>query len=202
MRDYVPGDDPRRIVWSATARTRRYLVRESEQGITDRITLVIDNQASAHSPGYPSETFELAVRAVASLGTYHITAGYSVRLISNDSAGAPELRGGKARITLLDQLAQLQLSDAPPQQAIERVVTERRGDTHMCIVTTQFTSRMAARIRLLTDKGMSLVVALVKWDDSDPNAPRRAREVGAQVVRIMPGQQLEAPFAHALGVAR
>ena len=202
MRDYVPGDDPRRIVWSATARTRRYLVRESEQGITDRITLVIDNQASAHSPGYPSETFELAVRAVASLGTYHIKEGYSVRLISNDSAGAPELRGGKARITLLDQLAQLQLSDAPPQQAIERVVTERRGDTHMCIVTTQFTSRMAARIRLLTDKGMSLVVALVKWDDSDPNAPRRAREVGAQVVRIMPGQQLEAPFAHALGVAR
>src|SRR4029079_12009740 len=135
-----------------------------EQGITDRITLVIDNQASAHSAGYPSETFELAVRAVASLGTYHIKQGYSVRLISNDSVTAPELRGGKARIALLDELAKLELSDAPQQQAIERVVTERRGDTHMCLVTTQFTSKTAARIRMLTDKGMSLVVALVKWD--------------------------------------
>lgn len=202
MRDYVPGDDPRRIVWTATARTRRYLVRESEQGITDRITLVLDNQASAHSAGYPSETFELAVRAVASLGTYHIKEGYSVTLISNDAVEAPELRGGKARVALLDQLANLDLTDSPPQEAIERVVTERRGDTHMCLVTTQFTSKMAARVRLLTDKGMSLVVALVKWDDSDPNAPRRAREVGAQVVRITPGQQLEAPFAHALGVSR
>ena len=59
----------------------------------------------------------------------------------------------------------------------------------------------ASRVRLLTEKGMSLVVALVKWDDSDPNAPRRAREIGAQVVQISPGQQLQAPFAHALGVA-
>jgi uncharacterized protein (DUF58 family) len=65
MRDYVSGDDPRRIVWSALARTGKYLVRESEQGITDRITLVLDNERRAHSPGAPSETFELAVRAVA-----------------------------------------------------------------------------------------------------------------------------------------
>src|SRR5579884_2296606 len=57
MRDYVVGDDPRRIVWTAAARTGKYLVRESEQGITDRVTLVIDNQRKAHSPGYPSETF-------------------------------------------------------------------------------------------------------------------------------------------------
>ena len=162
MRDYIPGDDPRRIVWTAAARTGRYLVRESEQGITDRITLVIDNEASAHSPGYPSDTFELAVRAVASLGAYHIKHGYSVRLISNDAVIAPELRGGRARITLLDELAKLELSDASPHDAIERVVTERRGDTHMCLVSTQLTSRTAARIRLLTEKGMSLVVALVK----------------------------------------
>lgn len=202
MRDYIPGDDPRRIVWTAAARTGRFLVRESEQGITDRITLVIDNEARAHSPGYPSETFELAVRAVASLGAYHIKNGYSVRLVSNDAVIAPELRGAKARIMLLDDLAKLELSDAPPQAAIERVVTERRGDTHMCLVSTQFTSRTAARIQMLTAKGMSLVVALVKWDDSDPNAPRRAREIGAQVVQVSPGQQLEAPFAHALGVGR
>jgi uncharacterized protein (DUF58 family) len=201
MRDYIPGDDPRRIVWTAAARTGRYLVRESEQGITDRITLVIDNQGSAHSPGYPSDTFELAVRAVASLGAYHIKQGYSVRLISNDGVIAPELRGGRARITLLDELAKLELSTASLHDAVERVVTERRGDTHMCVVSPVFTSQTASRVRLLTAKGMSLVVALVKWDDSDPNAPRRAREIGAQVVQISPGQQLQAPFAHALGVA-
>jgi hypothetical protein len=53
---------------------------------------------------------------------------------------------------------------------------------------------------MLTDKGMSLVVALVKWDESDPNAARRAREIGASVVQISPGEQLQHAFAHGLGV--
>ncbi|MDT7569950.1 MAG: hypothetical protein QOE05_124 [Actinomycetota bacterium] len=201
MRDYVRGDDPRRIVWTAMARTGKYLVRESEQGITDRVTLVLDNARKAHSPGYPSETFELAIRAVASLGAYNIKQGFSVRLLSNDAGHSPELRGGRARIALLDELAELELSDAPVHDAVERVITERRGDTHLCLVSTGFDSRTASRMQLLTDKGMSLVVALVRWEDADPNAARRAREVGAQVVQVSPGQQLETAFAHALGLA-
>jgi uncharacterized protein (DUF58 family) len=201
MRDYVPGDDPRRIVWTAAARTGRLLVRESEQGITDRVTLVIDTERTAHSPGEPSETFELAVRAVASLGAYNIKQGFSVKLISNDAVLAPELRGAKARIKLLDELARLQMGPAAVHDAIERIISERRGDSHLCLVSTGFDNRTAGRIRLLTEKGMSLVVALVQWDESDPNAARRAREVGAQVVQISPGQQLEMAFAHALGLA-
>jgi uncharacterized protein (DUF58 family) len=201
MRDYVPGDDPRRIVWTAAARTGKYLVRESEQGITDRVTLLIDNERKSHSPGHPSETFELAIRAIASLGAYNIKQGYSVRLACNDAVLAPELRGSKARILMLDELAKLELSDASIHDAVERVITERRGDTHLVLVSTRFDSRTASRIRLLTDKGMSLVVALVQWEDSDPNASRRAREIGAQVVQVSPGQQLEAAFAHALGLA-
>jgi uncharacterized protein (DUF58 family) len=202
MRDYVIGDDPRRIVWTAAARTGKYLVRESEQGITDRITLVIDNRRKSHSPGLPSETFELAVRAVASLGAYNIKQGFSVRLASNEAVLAPELRGGKARIRLLDQLAMLQLTDASVHDAVERIITERRGDTHMCLVSTHFDNRTASRVRLLTERGMSLVVALVQWDEADPNAARRAREIGAQVVQVSPGQQLEHVFAHSLGLAR
>jgi len=201
MRDYIPGDDPRRIVWTAAARTGKYLVRESEQGITDRITLVLDNNRKVHSPGFPSETFELAIRASASLGAYNIKQGFSVRFVTNDSGQAPELRGSKARIALLDELAKLDLTDEPLSAAIERVITERRASTHMCLVSTGFDSKTASRVRMLTDKGMSLVVALVQWEDADPNAARRAREIGAQVVQIIPGQQLEAAFAHALGLA-
>ena len=202
MRDYVPGDDPRRIVWTAVARTGRYLLRESEQGITDRVTLVVDNAKKAHSPGYPSETFELAIRAVASLGAYNIKQGFSVRLASNDDVLAPELRGGRARIAMLDELARLQLTDASVHDALDRVITDRRGDMHMVLVSTGFDRASASRVRLLIEKGMSLVVALIRWEDADPNSARRAREIGAQVVQVSPGQQLEDVFAHALGLAR
>ena len=201
MRDYVTGDDPRRIVWTATARTGRLLVREAEQGITDRISIVIDNQRKVHSPGEPSDTFELAVRAVASLGAHSLHEGYSVRLASNDAVLGAQLRGDKARMGMLDQLARLQFTDAPLQDAIERIVSERLGGTHLCVVSTGFDAQTASRLKLLTDKGMSLVVALIRWDDSDPNAFRRARQIGAQVVQVAPGQQLEAAFVHAVGVS-
>lgn len=200
MRDYVAGDDLRRVVWTATAKTGRLLVREAEQGITDRISIVVDNQRRAHSPGLPSETFELAVRAAASLGVHHIKEGYSVRLAGNDDVLAPELRGDKARIRMLDQLAQLSLTDAPVHEAVERMISERRGDTHLCLLSTGFDSVTASRLKLLTDKGMSLVVALIRWDDADPNAARRARQIGGQVVQVSPGQQLERAFTHAVAV--
>ena len=91
MRDYVDGDDPRRIVWRKTAQmldehgNGRYLVRESEQGITDRVNLFLDTDAEFHSPGDPSETFELAVRVAASLGARHLNDGFSVSVDVNSA---------------------------------------------------------------------------------------------------------------------
>src|SRR5437588_826489 len=42
MRDYVRGDDLRRVIWRAFARTERLMVREFEQGVADRVTIVLD----------------------------------------------------------------------------------------------------------------------------------------------------------------
>jgi len=201
MRDYVPGDDLRRMVWSAVARTGTLMVRESEQGITDRISLLIDNEDRVHSPGLPSETFELGIRAIASLGAHHLKQGFSVGLASNDAVLAGSLRGGRARISLNDHLARLELSDSTLKEGVERLLGERVGASHLCIVTPQVDAATAGRIRLLTQRGMSLVVALLQWDDSDPNTAHRCREIGAQVVQVRAGDQLASVFGHALGLA-
>jgi uncharacterized protein (DUF58 family) len=42
IREYVPGDDPRRIVWSATARTGKLMVREDLVELSVRTHIVID----------------------------------------------------------------------------------------------------------------------------------------------------------------
>ena len=46
IREYQPGDDPRRIVWSATARTGRLMVREDLTETMSKVFLLVD--LSAH----------------------------------------------------------------------------------------------------------------------------------------------------------
>jgi uncharacterized protein (DUF58 family) len=198
MRDYVRGDDLRRVVWRAVARTGKMMVRESEQGITDKVAVLIDTNTERHSPGRPSETFELAVRVAASAGALHIKDGFSVSLNSNEKALARNLRGPRARIAYLDELARLQPSKEPLSSGIERLLSEQR-DVHAILITPFLGSKSAARLRLLIERGVSVLVCALVWDESDPNSVHRAREIGAQVVQVRPGVALGTVFAHSLG---
>ena len=199
MRDYVPGDDLRRIVWKAVARTGKLLVRESEQGITDRIVIVLDTDQEWHSPGRPSETFEYSVQLAASVGAYHLNEGFSVTLEGNGAEMAKALRGPRARIALLDELAKVQLERAPLTEGIERLLRRSRSDSHTVVITPHLDNLCAGRLGLLIEAGASVLVVVVAWDEGDLMSVRRAREIGAQVVEIRPGSPMRTLFAHAVG---
>jgi|SRR5579884_860949 len=198
MREYVRGDDMRRVVWRAFARTEKLLVREFEQGISDRITVVLDTDAAWHSPGTPSETFETAVRVAASVGVRHIKDGFRVRLDANYDNLAMNLRGPRARLHYLDELARVHLAKQPLSDALERLVRAGRRDSHIVLVTSHFDSVSAARANLLVSGGASLTVAAIIWDESDPVTLRRAHEIGAQVVQVKPGAALSGVFRASL----
>lgn len=206
MRDYSPGDDPRRIVWRAAARMvdpatgmGRYLVRESEQGITDRVCLILDTNDRGHSPGEPSETFELAVGAVASLAVRHLRDGFSVTIETNGRRLFENLRGERNRIRLLDELARVQREETPLLKVIERLAADRRRrNFHTVLVTPDLDPAAAARLRLLAGQS-SLLIAHVLWYDSDPASLRRAASLGCNVVELEAGQALEKAFRRVVG---
>ena len=202
MRDYVPGDDIRRVVWAQVAKTGRMLVRESEQGITDRVVIFCDNSRERHSPEMPSETFETAIRVAASLACRHLDDGFSVSVISADGQQLRELRGAAARLTVLDHLAALQLTDQSPDEAIRSLAGYARTRAHMLVVTPHVHASSATQLRLLIERGAGVVVANVMWDETDPLALSRAAAVGASVVTIPAGASLEGAFSHAAGAGR
>lgn len=209
LRDYQSGDDPRRIVWRATARTLdpdsgegRYLVRESEQGITDQVRVFLDTHRPSHSPGEPSETFEVAVRTAASLGVSHLQEGSAVSLDANSARLATALRGQRSRIVLLDALAAVHREEPTLGAALDRLAVERRRNAHNVIVTPHLDRETATRLRLLLDAGTSLLLVMVVWEESDFASLHRAGALGCNVIEVSAHAALERLFRRVVGSTR
>jgi uncharacterized protein (DUF58 family) len=194
MRDYVTGDDLRRVVWKAVARTGRMLTRESEQGITDQVQIVLDTCRSHHSPGEPSDTFEASVRAAASLAVRHLRDGFSVSVHGNDGLLGQPSRGERGRVPILDALAGVVRSDATLVHPLDRLLTGGRRDTHTIVITPQLDEVSGSRLRLMADAGTGLVVVVLDWEDADPASLRIAASLGAQVVVMRPLTPLDSAF--------
>jgi uncharacterized protein (DUF58 family) len=202
MRDYIDGDDPRRIVWRALAQYDRYLVREAEQGITDRVNIYLDSDAEFHTPGHPSESFEAAVNIAGSLGVKHLADGFSVCLDVNSGRLATNLRGSGKRIGFLDELAAVKTEKEPLQGALDRLFSDPQRNAHNILITPHLTQQSAARLRLLLQRGGSLILVLVINDDTDPMTLHRAGGLRCNVVEAAPHAPLQAVFQHVISATR
>jgi uncharacterized protein (DUF58 family) len=89
LRDYVPGDDLRRIAWRASARLGNLIVKELEHEAVRFVTIVFDaryDAVAADGQFQPDEDdpFEQTVELGASLAVTLLQRQYSVAIVSND----------------------------------------------------------------------------------------------------------------------
>jgi uncharacterized protein (DUF58 family) len=88
MREYITGDDLRRIHWPSVARTGQLMIRQDEATRRSAATVFLDNRiVSLGSVGSPG--FERAVSAAASMGRSLLRAGFAVRLAMVDAPAVP-----------------------------------------------------------------------------------------------------------------
>lgn len=80
IRDYVSGDDPKRVNWKASAKHARLIVNEMEAERVTDVMIVLDTDVSFYEPA-EAELFERGVRAAASLASLLLRLGNSVGLI-------------------------------------------------------------------------------------------------------------------------
>ena len=202
MREYVPGDDLRRIVWRASARTGKIMVREAEQGITDKITIILDTDRGAHSrdAGGVSESFEAGIRVSASLGVRHLREGYEIKTETNGGPLTRKLRGADKQMVLLDAHARVELSRFPLSEVIRRMLSSAANrDAHNILITPRLGREEAGSLSLLLKTGVSVLCVALMWDEDAENTVATAASLGCQVVGLHPGQDLSSALAADMG---
>lgn len=105
MREYVEGDDLRKIHWPATAKRDTYMIRQEETPWHTRATIVLDDRIGSHDGIGESSSFERAVEASASLCNLYLRSGYSWRLTSATEPGLGANKGADHFHRCLDQLS-------------------------------------------------------------------------------------------------
>ncbi|MFG2050406.1 DUF58 domain-containing protein [Micromonospora sp. NPDC048935] len=135
LREYVVGDELRRVHWRTSARVGELMVRENVDTSLPRLVVLLDNRAVAHPRrvGGVAESFESACEAAASIVTAAHREDLPVMLLF--AAAEPDPPGGGTDVgtTLgpLDRLAAAELSDADEavRGAASRLRQDRLGDT-------------------------------------------------------------------------
>ncbi|MET8042443.1 DUF58 domain-containing protein [Micromonospora sp. NPDC005215] len=135
LREYVVGDELRRVHWRTSARVGELMVRENVDTSLPHLIVLLDNRAVAHPQrvGGVAESFESACEAAASIVTAAHRADLPVVLLfASAEPGAP---GGVpdvgSALGPLDRLAAAELSDADEavRAATTRLRQDRLGDT-------------------------------------------------------------------------
>lgn len=195
LRDYVPGDDPRRIDWKATARRSRLTTREQdvEQGQT--VIIAVDAGRRMLQVAGDRARFEHALNATLVLGDVAAHSGDRVGLLVFDDAvraWVPPARGSAALERIRDALVPLRATMAEPDYAaaMRTLVAQHRKRALVVFFTDIVDARSAqALVAHLTRGGarhLPLVVAL--RDDLLLEVAAGRLRVAAAGVRTMVGE--------------
>ncbi|WP_367127302.1 DUF58 domain-containing protein [Saccharothrix sp. HUAS TT1] len=113
LREYVPGDDLRRLHWATSARTGTLMIREDADPARPHLAVVLDDRVGGYASG---GDFEDAVEVAASLVTVAVAEGHPVRLVSSSGVVDVELPAGAVGAdasVVLAALADLKAVEGP-----------------------------------------------------------------------------------------
>jgi hypothetical protein len=165
LRQYVPGDDLRRISWKASARSTELVVKETALEGVRRCTVVLDLHAEP-------EPFEMAVTATASAVTGAVVAGLNTRLVAPDT----DLRGSDVGPVALRWLAAATPRTDAVAGAIAALPSLKAGEGIgiVALVTAQPAGAFAGAVRAALGPDDTLVVIDVSGAGANDAGPANA----------------------------
>ena len=125
VREYVRGDDLRKVHWATTAHRGRLMIRQPEAPRDPRATLLLDARDQVHRGVGTSSSLETAISAAASVIHHLALHGRAVTLVDGTETAAPAPRPWRAQLA---QLAELTPTRAPLRPTYRQLASGSLGE--------------------------------------------------------------------------
>ena len=170
LREYVVGDDLRRVHWPSTARHDDLMVRQDELPWQGRATVLVDVRASTNT----ADSLELVISAAASIVASSARRQDLVRLVSTDGADSGFAAGHAHIEAIMEHLASVEATnEAAFQRVLDRLARGAPGGALVVVVALVGQAELERLARLRPRFGS---LSIVQFDRSswDPSAPPTA----------------------------
>jgi uncharacterized protein (DUF58 family) len=170
-REYVAGDDPRRIDWKAWSKTDKYYIKQYEEETNLRSTLLVDVSESMQFGTHGTTKYEYACAIAASLAYLLLRQQDSVGLASFDSGVRAVVPSRSKRNHLHAVLAALDAQD-PGEKTdmygiLQRVADDQTQRGMIVLISDLFAPRegLFKGLKLLRHRGHDVMVFHVLDDE-------------------------------------
>ncbi len=170
-REYVAGDDPRRIDWKAWSKTDKYYIKQYEEETNLRSTLLVDVSESMQFGTHGTTKYEYACAIAASLAYLLLRQQDSVGLVSFDAGVRAVVPSRSKRNHLHAVLAALDAQN-PAEKTdmygmLERVADDQSQRGMIVLISDLFAPRegLFKGLKLLRHRGHDVLVFHVLDDE-------------------------------------
>jgi uncharacterized protein (DUF58 family) len=175
MRRYVPGDDPKRINWKASARYNELIINETEAERVTDIMIVLDTDVTFFGPA-ETELFERGIQAAASMASLLLRQGNRVGLV---------LQGGERGSTPAG------FGKRHERRILYLLAAARPG---RATVSTSYVMNLLAR-RMLPSRAQILIISPL-LDPEIREGVRQLTVAGYSMLVLSPSPTLPSSFEH------
>lgn len=203
LREYVEGDDLRRVHWPSTARRGKVMIRQHELPWHAEATLLLDTRAPAHRGAGDASTLEAAISCAASAARHLADRRFLLRLTTEADERSPRVQDVEA---ILERLALLDASPARSLASLGERLRRSAGEGLLlaCVTPPPGRERVAdaadSRALLQAGSGFASRAAVIVHDGQDAQRAQQlvallraaswravARPVGTPLAEVWPG---------------
>lgn len=170
-REYVPGDDVRRIDWKVWSKTDRYYIKQYEEETNLRTTLLVDVSESMLFGSGKSTKYDYGCSLAAALAYLLLRQSDAVSLLAFDEA----IRGvvpSRSRQTHLGSILSVLINESPAKKTglydILRYVADEKSQKGMVVLISDlFVPRegLFRGLRLLRQRGHDVMILHIMDDE-------------------------------------